>query len=138
MAKAKPTATAATTAPAAQEPAYAGGEGNEKVIAILTHALGLLTTFLGPLILYFVFRKRASPWLREHLDESVNYWILVTIAFVLLVVLTIFLGTSGAVIFIAIAAVLVVAVAVLFGVISIVKAAMGKPSHYPLNVKMIK
>ena len=32
----------------------------------------------------------------------------------------------------------VVAVAVLFGVISIVKAALGKPSHYPLNVKLIK
>lgn len=136
MPKAKPT-SAGTTDPG---PAYAGtgmGEG-EMWKAVATHVLGILTTFLGPLVLYFAFRKNASPWLREHLDESLNYWILVTVAFILLIVLTIVLGTSGAVIFVALLAVLVVGVALLFGVISIVKAAMGKPSHYPLNVKMVK
>jgi uncharacterized Tic20 family protein len=136
MAKPKPT-SAGTTDPG---PAYAGtgmGEG-EMWKAVATHALGILTTFVGPLLLYFAFRRNASPWLREHLDESLNYWILVTVAFVLLVVLTVLLGTSGAVIFIALLALLIVAVALLFGIISIVKAARGKASHYPLNIKLIK
>lgn len=137
MPKAKPTAAAATTQ---AEPAYADGtvNGTEKGIAIATHVLGLLTIFLGPLALYFLFRKNASPWLREHLDEAVNYWILVTFAAIVLVVLAILLGTSGAVIFVALLAVAVVLVALLFGVISIVKAALGRPSHYPLNIKLIK
>lgn len=134
MAKAKPTPAGAS----ASKPAYAGHPGNERGIAAATHALGLLTTFVGPLVLYFVFRGRASPWLREHLDESVNYWILVTLAFVVLVVLTIVLGTSSAVIFIALLALAVVAVALLFGIISIVKAVKGMASHYPLNLKLIK
>ena len=136
MPKAKPTAAAATTH---AEPAYAGETGTDgKGIAIATHLLGMLTIFLGPLVLYFVFRKNASPWLREHLDEAVNYWILVTFAFVALIVLTLLLGTSGAAIFVFLLAFLVVLVAYAFGVISIVKAAMGRPSHYPLNIRLIK
>jgi uncharacterized Tic20 family protein len=134
MARPNPTAVADSTA----EPAYAGVSGMEKGLAIATHLLGLLTAFLGPLVLYLVFRRSASPWLREHLDESLNYWILVTAAAVVLTVLAIVLGSSGAVIFVALLAVLVVAVAVLFGVVSIVKAALGKPSHYPLNIRLIK
>jgi uncharacterized Tic20 family protein len=134
MALAKPTASADVPA----HPAYAGISGTEKGLALATHALGLLTTFLGPLVLYLVFRRSASPWLRQHLDESLNYWILVTAAAVVLTVLAIVLGSSGAVIFVALLAVLVVAVAVLFGVVSAVKAALGKPSHYPLNVRMVK
>lgn len=134
MARATPTTAGG---PAAQ-PAYAGITGTEKGIAIATHLLGLLTTFLGPLVLYLVFRRNASPWLREHLDESLNYWILVTAAAIVLTVLAIVLGTSGAVIFVALLAVVVVAVAVLFGVVSIVKAALGRPSHYPLNLRLVK
>jgi uncharacterized Tic20 family protein len=134
MARATPTTAGGPTA----QPAYDGISGTEKGIAIATHALGLLTTFLGPLVLYLVFRRNSSPWLRGHLDESLNYWIMVTVAFVVLTVLAIVLGSSGAVIFVALLAVLVVAVAVLFGVVSIVKAALGKPSHYPLNVRLVK
>jgi len=135
MANAKPTAAAPA---AAAEPAYAGGHESGKGIAVATHVLGILTIFVGPLAMYFAFRNRASPWLREHLDEAVNYWILVTLAFVVLVVLTLILGTSGAAIFVFLLAFLVVLVALLFGVISAVKAGLGKPSHYPLNVKIIK
>lgn len=135
MARAKPTAAAAT--PAA-EPDYAAPAAQGKGIAVATHVLGILTVFLGPLVMYFAFRNRATPWLREHLDEAVNYWILVTLAFVVLVVLTAVLGTSGAAIWVFLLAFLVVAVALLYGVISAVKAALGRPSHYPLNVKVIK
>ncbi len=134
MARPNPTAAGDTSA----TPAYAGISGTEKGIAIATHALGLLTAFLGPLVLYLVFKRGASPWLREHLDESLNYWILVTAAAIVLTVLAIVLGSSAAVIFVALLAVLVVLVAVVFGVISIVKAVLGKPSHYPLNVRMVK
>jgi uncharacterized Tic20 family protein len=136
MPKAKPTAAAAMTQ---AEPAYADtGTADGKGIAIATHVLGMFTIFLGPLVMYFAFRKNASPWLREHLDEAVNYWILVTFAFIALIVLTLVLGTSGAAIFVFLLAFIVVLVAYAFGIISAVKAALGKPSHYPLNIKMIK
>lgn len=115
-----------------------GHTGSEKGIAIASHALGIVTTFVGPLLVYFVFKGRASPWLREHLDESLNYWILATVAFVALIVAAILLGSSGAVIYIALLGVLVVGFAMLWGVVSVVKAARGHASHYPLNVKLVR
>jgi uncharacterized Tic20 family protein len=134
MARAKPTAASGH----ASAPAYAGISGSERGLAAATHALGVLTAFLGPLVLYLALRGRASPWLREHLHGSLNHWILATAAAAVLTTLAIVLGTSGAVIFVALLAVLVVLAAALLGAVSAVKAARGRPSHYPLNVRMVK
>jgi uncharacterized Tic20 family protein len=138
MPKAKPTAAAATAA----EPAYAAPEetgdamAGEKGKAILTHALGLLTFFVGPLVLYFAFRNRASPWLRAHLDESVNYRILETAALVLLVVGLALL--PAAVTWLAIVMLAVLVVHAVFGLMAIVQSARGRPYHFPLDVRIVK
>ena len=146
MSKAKPTAAAETAAQAQAdvdhaEPAAQGGvgEGREKTLATVTHVLGLLTLFVGPLVMYFLFKGRASPWLRDHLDEAINYHILLVAAFILVVVGLAFLSQlTVAVTVLAIVLLVLVAVHVVFGLVAIVWAARGKPYHFPLDVRIVR
>ena len=113
---------------------------NEKTPAVLTHVLGILTLFVGPLIMYFAYRKNASPWLREHLDESVNYHILVPVVIVVLGVAAVFLSgpASQVSFFLMVAAIVLFALMVVFSIIAVVKAARGKSYHFPLDIKLIR
>ncbi|MEK6976682.1 MAG: DUF4870 domain-containing protein [Candidatus Thermoplasmatota archaeon] len=123
------------------EAAVERGEGREKTVATLTHVLGLVTLFLGPLVMYFVYRRKASPWLRAHLDEAVNYHILVVAAVLLLTVLavvftTVNLSTIALVCFLLVF--LVITANVVFSVLAIIWAARGKSYHFPLDVKIVR
>lgn len=140
MAKAKPTVAAASSkGPEPEEPAYAGGEGRERTVAWVTHLLGLLTLFLGPLVMYFIFKRKASPWLRAHLDEAVNYHILLVAAFIVVVVALAFLSQFNlAVTILAVVLLVLVLVHVVFGILAIVQAARGRSFHYPLDVRIVR
>ena len=115
---------------------------DEKTTAALTHALGILTLFIGPLAMYFIFRGKASPWLREHLDESLNYRLLVLVALVLCVTLAIVftsaidLPTISLIAFLLLFVFLILNV--IFSIIAIIRAMQAKPYHYPLDIKMIR
>lgn len=115
--------------------------GDERATAVVTHVLGLLTLFLGPLVMYFLFRKKASPWLRAHLDEAVNYHILVVLAVIaftiLAVVFTSFELPVVALLFL-ILLVVVAAANIVFSLLAIVWAGRGKSFHFPLDIQMIK
>jgi uncharacterized Tic20 family protein len=114
---------------------------NERTPAVITHILGILTLFVGPLVMYFLLRKKASPWLRDHLDEAVNYHILVLAAFILLIVLAVVFTTFNLAtvsLLLAALALLIFFASVVFGVIATLKAARGKAYHFPLDVKIVK
>lgn len=115
---------------------------NERTPAALTHILGILTLFVGPLVMYFALRKRASPWLREHLDESVNYHILVLAAFIVLVGLAVacsqVFNLPTVSLLLAAVAMLIFLASIVFGVVATVKAARGKAYHFPLDVKIVR
>lgn len=114
---------------------------NERTPAVITHILGILTLFVGPLVMYFAFRKKASPWLRDHLDEAVNYHILVLVAFILLIVLAVVFTTFGLAtvsLLLAVLALAIFALSLVFGVVATVKAARGKAYHFPLDLKIVK
>ncbi|MEA3204205.1 MAG: uncharacterized protein QOI63_1885 [Thermoplasmata archaeon] len=114
---------------------------NERTPAALTHVLGILTLFVGPLVMYFLLRKKASPWLRDHLDEAVNYHILVLAAFVVCIVLAVVFtnfGFAGMALLVFVLAFALFAASVVFGIVAAWKAAHGKAYHFPLDVKMIK
>lgn len=114
---------------------------NERKIAAFTHVLGILTLFVGPLVMYFLLRRRASPWLRDHLDEAVNYHILVLAAFILLIVLAVVFTSFGLAtvsLLAALLALLVFLASIAFGVVATVKAAGGKAYHFPLDVKIVR
>ncbi len=114
---------------------------NEKTPAVTTHVLGIFTLFLGPLVMYFAFRRNASPWLRAHLDESVNYHILVLAAFVLLIIAAVVLTNVGWPTLALIAAILGIIIflaSLLLGIVAAVKAGKGKDYHFPLDLKIIR
>jgi hypothetical protein len=114
---------------------------NEKTPAIVTHILGIFTFFVGPLVMYFAFKRKASPWLRDHLDEAVNYHILVLAAFILLIILAVVFTAFGlptVSLLVAIVGLLIIALSVVFGVVAVVKAAKGQAYHFPLDIKIIK
>jgi uncharacterized Tic20 family protein len=114
---------------------------NERTPAAIAHVLGILTLFVGPLVMYFALRKRASPWLRDHLDEAVNHHILVLAAFVLLVVLAVTFtnfGLAAVSLLLAALALLVFFASVLLSVVATVKAARGKAYRFPLDVKIVR
>ena len=115
---------------------------HERSTAVLTHILGIFTLFVGPLIVYFAFRKKAGTWLRDHLDESVNYNILVVAVFIVLIVLAVVLTYVVSLPMIALLllmlGLLILPVKVVLEIVAAVKASKGKPFHFPLDIKMIK
>jgi hypothetical protein len=114
---------------------------NQRAIAVTTHVLGILTFFVGPLVVYFLFRKKSDPWLRDHLDESVNYNILAILAAILLVILAL-VFTAVALPMLALVVfgigLLIFPVKVVLEVFAAIWAARGKPFHFPLDIKMVK
>lgn len=113
---------------------------NERPVAAASHALGILTLFLGPLVMYFLFKRNASPWLRAHLDEAVNYHILVPIVCILLVVGGILLNSvaSTASLIMLLVAVLIFLAATVMTLLAAIWAARGKTYHYPFDVKIVR
>jgi uncharacterized Tic20 family protein len=113
----------------------------ERTPAVITHVLGVFTLFVGPLVMYFLLRKKASPWLRDHLDEAVNYHILLLAAAIVCVVVGVLLNSVAAsvsLVLLVLALGLVFVVNPVFGVIAVVKARQGKPYHFPLDVKIVR
>lgn len=138
MPRAKPTAASSDMA-AVEEMDSTQALGNEKTLATVTHVLGLFTLFVGPLVMYFIFKRKASPWLRDHLDEAINYHILLVAAFVVLVLGLVFLAKwNAAMTTLAILILLLAVVHVVFGIVAIIWAARGKAYHFPLDVKIVR
>lgn len=107
--------------------------------AVLTHALGLLTLVLGPLALYFAFRRNASPWLRGHLAGSVNDGLLTFGLFVLALVALVLLSSSGgAVTVIALVLLLVVLLHVAARAMALVQSVRGRAFHVPLTPPLVR
>lgn len=132
MAKAKPTAATAPTTAEDMEVGTRQGSG-ESGKAILTHVLGLLTLFVGPLVLYFVFRGKTSPWLRAHLAGSTNDGLLTFLLFVVLVVALALLSQVGiAVTILALLLFVLLLMHVAASVLALLQSARGKPFHIPL------
>ncbi|HUR61220.1 MAG TPA: DUF4870 domain-containing protein [Candidatus Thermoplasmatota archaeon] len=114
---------------------------NERTPAIITHVLGIFTLFLGPLVMYFALRRKASPWLRDHLDEAVNYHILLVVVSILLTVAGVFLNpvaASVSLVLLVAALALILVVNPVFGVVAVVKSSKGQAYHFPLDIKLVR
>src|SRR4051812_48219415 len=85
-----------------QQTSYLGKEeipvalptSDEKTMALLSHALTLGTGIIAPLILYFV-KKDESSFIAAHAKESLNFHITLYI----IVFITVFIESVGALIF---------------------------------------
>ncbi|SFJ61307.1 hypothetical protein SAMN05216275_110161 [Streptosporangium canum] len=102
---------------------------DDTTMAMLAHLLGLLTWFVGPLVVYLA-KKDDSPYVRDQAAEALNFqltlmiayfvsWIL---AFVLIGFILMFVVWIGSIILMIVAA---------------VAASRGERYRYPLNIRFI-
>jgi uncharacterized Tic20 family protein len=100
---------------------------DEKTLAILSHILTIVSSFIAPLIIYLL-KKDESYYVQEHAKESLNFQITVFIICAILFV------TIIGILFI-----WVVSIAnLILVIIATIKASENKMYRYPFNFRLIK
>lgn len=100
---------------------------DEKTIALLSHILTLVSSFLAPLIIYAI-KKDESSFIASHAKESLNFQITV---FLIVVILCITIVGILLVWFVSVAA-------LVFVIIATIRASEGKLYKYPVSLRLIK
>ncbi|GAA4933356.1 hypothetical protein GCM10023224_12090 [Streptomonospora halophila] len=111
-----------------------GGQYNpsadERQMALITHLGGLLTTWVLPLIMYFV-KKDESPYIRHQAAQAFNFQMTMFIgqlvSYLLMIVIIGFITIFA-----------VIAVAVIFAIIAAVASNKGEWYKYPMAIPMLK
>jgi uncharacterized Tic20 family protein len=119
---------------AAQGPYVPGRYGprpgsDDRSMAMLAHLLGLLVSWVGPLILYLV-KKDESPYVRDQAAEALNFQITVFAALMISGILTI----------VVIGIILLPIVwigALIFQIQAAVSANRGENFRYPFSIRLI-
>ena len=104
-------------------------QNEQRVMAILTHILGLLTGFLGPLVLYLVV-KPEDVFAREHAKEALNFQITLVIGFIVSFVLVfILIGILGLIV--------LGLMDLIFSIMGAVAASNEQEFRYPVSIRFI-
>ncbi len=105
------------------------GGAKDTNMAVLAQILGIFLGFIGPLIIYLVTPNEG--YTKTESKEALNFWITITIAYVIGAVLT-FILIGG----------LIMAAAGIYGIIMAIIAAMacskGEDYRYPFAIRLIK
>ncbi|WP_248961017.1 DUF4870 domain-containing protein [Sphaerisporangium perillae] len=102
---------------------------DDTTLAMLAHLLGLLTSFLGPLVLYLV-KKDESPYVRDQAAEALNFQITLFIAYAVCAIL--------ALILIGFLLMFVVWIgSLILMIMASVAANRGENYHYPMNIRFV-
>jgi len=115
-------------------PQYAGqtpvSESDEKLWGLLAHISIPFIGFVGPLIVYLIYKDR-SPWLKDSSTEALNFSILYTIASVVSsILISLLIG--------AILLPIVFIAALIFCILAALAANRHELYRYPLNWRIIK
>ncbi len=112
------------------EPDTGGVSKEDKTLAMLAHLLGIISGFIGALIIWLV-KKDESPFVADQAKEALNFQITVFIAFVI----------ASALLVVVIGAILIPVIAIANPVLCIlagVKANEGQMYRYPFAIRLIK
>ncbi len=104
-------------------------ERRDTSLAVVAHVLGLLTGFLGPLIMFLVYKDR--DFNREQIAEALNFQLTIIIAFIVSFVLMLIL----------IGFVLAFVIGIfdfIFCIIAAVESSKGKNYRYPVAIRFVK
>jgi hypothetical protein len=124
-----PESTPPAPDPAPEQPQQEVSQ-DAKNMAMLCHLLGLLTNFIGPLILWLV-KKDDDPFIDKQGKEALNFQITVAIAGIVSSLLTV----------VCIGAILLPVVCILdlvFSIIACVKSSKGEDYRYPVSIRIVK
>jgi uncharacterized Tic20 family protein len=112
------------------QPAPVQSSGTDpKTMAVLAQVLGILTGFLGPLIIYLVNGEK-DPYVRHHSAEALNFQLTVLIAYIVSFVLMLVL--IGFLLF-----AVVWVLALVFGIQAAIAANRGEWYRYPISIRMV-
>ena len=100
---------------------------DEKTMALLSHVLTLVASFIAPLVIYLV-KKDESAFVTSHAKESLNFQI--TIALIIIVLCITIIGILLVWIIGLLSLVLVI--------IATIRASEGKLYKYPVSIRFIK
>jgi uncharacterized Tic20 family protein len=103
---------------------------DDNVLGILTHILGMITSFIGPLIIYLAIDKK-NTFVREHAKEALNFQMTLIIAGVASMILMLVL----------IGFLLIFAISILnivFCIMGAVAAGNRTSFKYPVNIRFMK
>ena len=104
-------------------------DSDARLWSMLAHIGLIVTGFIGPLIIWAVFKDR-SPLVRRNAAAATNFGFLMTIGYIV-----------GSILLIVVIGGLVIAaaevLAIIFGIIGAVRANNGEVYPYPFNVKWI-
>jgi uncharacterized Tic20 family protein len=103
---------------------------DEKTLAILSHILTIISSFIAPLIIYLL-KKDDSPYVAAHAKESLNFQITMFILYIISIVLIIILVGLLMLWVLSIANLILV-------IIATIKASENKMYRYPINFRLIK
>ena len=103
---------------------------NEKGLAALVHASGILLGFIVPLVVWLI-KKDESPYLARNSAEALNFQITMLIAYCVCMVLTVVL-----------IGMLLLPLVWLFNlvlcIVAAVKTSNGEDYRYPMTIRLIK
>jgi uncharacterized Tic20 family protein len=101
----------------------------DKTMAMLCHLLGILTAFLGPLIIWLV-KKDQSPFVDDQSKEALNFQITLVIAHAVAgAAVCIHLGFLNLAVWV---------VGLVFGIMGTMAANRGEKYRYPIALRLIK
>ncbi|MEY2341243.1 DUF4870 domain-containing protein [Acidithiobacillus sp. IBUN Pt1247-S3] len=102
----------------------------DRNIATLVHAGGILFGFLPSLIVYLLKKEEANAWLLGQLKEALNFQITMLIGYVVATILSSLL--IGFVIF-----PILLVVNLVFCILAAVKTSSGEAYRYPLTLRLV-
>jgi uncharacterized protein len=116
-------------------PAPSGApSADQKTMALIAHLLGIITWFIGPLVIWLINKDHADKrFVVDQSKEALNFQITITIAFVISFILTII--SLGLLFFVP---TLVGIANLVFCIIAGVKANNGEAYRYPFALRLIK
>lgn len=116
-------------------PAPSGAPASEdKTMALIAHLLGILTWFIGPLVIWLINKDNpAKAFVNDQAKEALNFQITITIAFVISFILTIV--SLGLLFFLP---TLVGIANLVLCILAGVKANNGEAYRYPFALRLIK
>lgn len=119
----------------APPPAPSGAAPQEdRTMALIAHLLGIVTWFVGPLIIWLINKDNSSKsFVIDQAKEALNFQITITIAFIASFILTIV--TLGLLFFVP---TLVGIANLVFCILAGIKANNGETYRYPFTLRLIK
>ena len=105
---------------------------DSRTMGMLSHLLGILTGFLGPLIIWLI-KKDEKPFVDDQGKEALNFQLTVLIAYVASMLLACITFGLGGLLFIPL-----IVVVIIFAIMGAIAANKGEAYRYPVNIRMIK